>query len=87
MRQSICWSSRETLIPCYVETAILWSIKLACLCVFVFLAAQGNRDEGSDPGKRETQGPADIQENVLLHHAGRHAAATPHCSRSHDGEL
>ena len=56
-----------------------------CLCVLP--PSQGNRDEGSGPGKWETQGPADIQEDVLLHHAGRHAAATPHCTRGHDGEL
>lgn len=58
---------------------------MKCL-VSVLRAAQGNRDEGSDPGKWETQGPEDLQENVLLHHAGRHAAATPHCQGGHDGE-
>lgn len=49
-------------------------------------AAQGNRDEGSDPGQRSTSGPEDVQENVLLHHAGGHAAATPDSERGHDGE-
>lgn len=53
----------------------------------VLSAVQGNRDEGSNSGKWETQGPEDIQENVLLHHAGGHAAATSHCTRGHDGEL
>lgn len=52
-----------------------------------FALQQGNGDEGSDSCEWETQGLADIQENVLLHHAGRHVAATPHCKRSHDGEL
>lgn len=54
---------------------IIYSMSALYVCLPV---SQGNRNEGSDPGKQETQGSADIQENVLLHHAGGHAAATPH---------
>lgn len=57
------------------------------MCVCVLSAVKANRDEGSDPGKWETQGFENIQENVLLHYAGGHAAATSHCTRGHDGEL
>ena len=52
-----------------------------CICY------QGDGDEGSDPGERAAPGPQDLPEDVLLHHAGRHAAAPPLHPRSHDGEL
>lgn len=46
---------------------------------------QRDRDEGGDPDQQPTQRPALLQEGFLLHHAGRHAAASPHCARGHDG--
>lgn len=49
--------------------------------------AQGNWNEGSDSGQRETTRSEDLQENVLLHHAGGHTAASPDSCRGHDGEL
>ena len=86
---------RLTELLCYMCLCVTFSVCLShwtaqCVCVRVCVCvppvAQTHRDEGSGPGKWETQGPADVQENVLLHHAGRHAAATPHRSRGHDGE-
>lgn len=38
--------------------------------VFNFLCEQGDGHEGSDSGERPTEGPEDLQEDVLLHHAG-----------------
>lgn len=43
-------------------------------------------NEGADPGQWEAAGAEDLPQDVLLHHAGRHAAATPHGVGSHDGE-
>lgn len=48
---------------------------------------QGDRDEGPDHGERSTEGPEDLQEDVLLHHAGRHAAASSDSTGGHDGEV
>ena len=56
-----------------------------CMCVCVCVL-QGNRDEGPDLGEWEAQRVEDLQEDVLLHHAGRHAAAPPHHQGGHDGE-
>ncbi|XP_014185744.2 ATP-binding cassette sub-family G member 1 isoform X1 [Haplochromis burtoni] len=50
-----------------------------CLCV------QGDGDEGRDPDQRAAQRPALFPEGFLLHHAGRHAAASPQCPGGHDG--
>lgn len=55
--------------------------------VHVIHTAQRKRDKGSNPGKRKTQGSEDLQENVLLHHAGGCSAATSHPQGGHDGEL
>lgn len=47
---------------------------------------QGNWHEGDHPGERSAEGSEDLQEDVLLHHAARHAAAASHCEGGHDGE-
>lgn len=52
-------------------------------CVF---GNKGNWHEGHDSCKWPAAGSEDVQEDVLLHHAGRHAPATPHCTGGHDGE-
>lgn len=52
----------------------------------LFVWKQGNRHEGHDSCKRPSTGSEDVQEDVLLHHAGWHATATPHCTGGHDGE-
>ncbi|KAF6728776.1 ATP-binding cassette sub-family G member 4 [Oryzias melastigma] len=52
-----------------------------------FSRIQGNGHEGHDPGERSSTGPSDLQEDVLLHHAGRYAAASPHSEGSHDGGI
>lgn len=49
-------------------------------------ALQGDRQEGGRPHQRPAAGPALLPEGVLLHHAGRHAAAAPHRAGGHDGE-
>lgn len=50
------------------------------------LFLQGVWHEGADPGQREAAGTEDLPQDVLLHHAGRHAAPTPDGVGSHDGE-
>lgn len=52
-----------------------------------FCAKQGDRHEGPDHGEWSSKGLEDLQEDVLLYHAGWHAAATPHCEGGHDGEI
>ena len=47
---------------------------------------QGVWNEGADPGQREAAGTEDFPQDVLLYHAGRHAAAAPHGVGSHDGK-
>lgn len=54
--------------------------------LIVCLWVQGDGHEGSNPGQWPPEGPADLPEDVLLHHAGRHAAAAFDHQGGHDGE-
>lgn len=53
--------------------------------VRIFCSKQGDWHEGPDHGERSSEGLEDLQEDVLLHHAGWHAAAAPHYQGGHDG--
>lgn len=50
------------------------------------MSPQGVWNERADLGQWEAERAEDLPQDVLLHHAGRHAAATPHGAGSHDGE-
>lgn len=50
------------------------------------LSLQGDGHEGGSPHQWHAPGPALLPEGLMLHHAGRYAAASPHCSGGHDGE-
>lgn len=38
--------------------------------LWLFVGIQGDGHEGPDHGERAAEGPEDVQEDVLLHHAG-----------------
>lgn len=46
---------------------------------------QGDGDEGGGSDQRAAQRPAFLPEGFLLHHAGRHVAASPDGPGGHDG--
>lgn len=59
---------------------VVWSTDLT-------MFSQGIWDEGAGPGKWTAAGSANLPEDVMLHHAGRHVAAASHSAGSHDGEF